>query len=144
MLHIYKIVKTNDSCRTETDCATYENKENAIKALNGIFKFNNNTGYTYRIKEVEINTDDENTPPKGCRVYADFSPSGKLIDLVYDITSDPDIVDDKDYFIINKNRMFGEGYISIIDGESPEQYKSRIISVIESIMEECCNASLAS
>jgi hypothetical protein len=142
MLHIYKIVKTSNSLSTETDCAIFSNKENAIKALNGIFKFNHNIDYTYQIKSEEFHTDDEHyTPPTGCRIDVDFDNFGHISNLVYDITTDPDIVDDKDYFIINKNHTFGEGYITIRDGETPEQYRERVISFINLVMQQQCCAS---
>ena len=142
MLHIYKIVKTSNSSHTETDCAIFSTEENAIKALNGIFKFNYNTDYTYSIKSEELHTDDESIPPCGCRIDVDFDHLGNINNLVYDITTDPDIVDDKDYFIINKNCTFGEGYIAIKDGETPENYRKRVISFIELTMKQQQSASM--
>lgn len=136
MLHIYKIVKTSNLYHTETDCAIFSTKENAIKALNEIFKFNHNTDYIYRIKAEELHTDDESIPPSGCKIDVDFDHFGNINNLVYDITTDPDIVDDTDYLIINKNRTFGEGYMAIKDGESPENYRERVISFINFTMKQ--------
>ena len=131
MLHIYKIIKVSNLHNIETDCAVFSTEEDAINALNGIFKFNHNIDYEYRIKKEEIDTNDKSTLPNGCRINVNFDSLGNISNLVYDITTDSDIVDDKDYLFITKNGTFGEGYMAINDGETPEDYRKRVISFIK-------------
>ena len=131
MLHIYKIIKVSNLHNIETDCAVFSTEEDAINALNGIFKFNHNIDYEYHIKREEIDINDESTLPNGCRINVDFDSLGNISNLVYDVTTDPDIVDDKDYLFISKNGTFGEGYMAIKDGETTEDYRKRVISFIK-------------
>ena len=105
MLHIYKIIKVSNSHNIETDCAVFSTEEDAINALNGVFKFNHNIDYEYRIKKEEIDTNDESTLPNGCRINVNFDSLGSISNLVYDVTTDSDIVDDKDYLFITKTQI---------------------------------------